>query len=183
MIAQSSRRLKQPAFTLAAPQSDDDANAAIYRIGELNRQIDLLDIGFKDAVAQVKATFEDQTKPLGAERDALMNGVQAFAEANRKRITRGGEVKFATFPAGKLLWRLRPARCALPKDETKLAVMIAWIKANGFMQFIRTKEEISREAMLAEPELALKVPGIRIGSEGEDFVIEPFTAEHLEAAQ
>jgi|GEM_PF-1800630 len=34
-----------------------------------------------------------------------------------------------------------------------------------------------KEAMLADPEKARMIAGISIGSEGEDFIAEPFEAE------
>jgi len=40
-------------------------------------------------------------------------------------------------------------------------------------KFIRVKEEVNKDAMLAEPDQAMKVPGVTIKSGGEDFIIEP----------
>jgi phage host-nuclease inhibitor protein Gam len=46
---------------------------------------------------------------------------------------------------------------------------------------VRVKEEINKEAILAEPDLAAKIPGISI-TQGEDFVIVPFETELEEIA-
>jgi phage host-nuclease inhibitor protein Gam len=43
----------------------------------------------------------------------------------------------------------------------------------GLARFIRVKQEVDKEAMLREPELAAQVPGVSIGSEGEEFVVSP----------
>ncbi|MEC9342674.1 MAG: host-nuclease inhibitor Gam family protein, partial [Pseudomonadota bacterium] len=55
--------------------------------------------------------------------------------------------------------------------------VIEALRAIGLGRFIRIKEEVNREALLAEPDVARSVAGISIGSEGEDFVVEPFEEE------
>jgi phage host-nuclease inhibitor protein Gam len=62
----------------------------------------------------------------------------------------------------------------LPRDVDGL---IARLKSLGLARFVRTREEPDKEAMLAEPDVARAVPGVRIASAGEDFVIEPFNLE------
>jgi len=51
--------------------------------------------------------------------------------------------------------------------------IIEGCKVAGLEKFIRVKEEINKDAMLAEPDQAMKVPGVTIKSGGEDFIIEP----------
>ena len=55
--------------------------------------------------------------------------------------------------------------------------VIAAIKTLGLSSFLRTKEEIDKEAMLREPDKARLVQGVSIGSEGETFAVEPFEAQ------
>lgn len=163
----------------SAPQDRETVDTFIYRIGELDRQLQKLDVGYKDAVAKVKLTFEEQAEPIEAMRDELAKGVATWCEANRRELTDNGKVKTADFKAGKVAWRLRPASVKLPKDQSGV---ISWLKENAFMRFVRVSEEVNKEALLAEADVAKTVPGVRIGSEGENFVIEPFSAEGLEGA-
>jgi phage host-nuclease inhibitor protein Gam len=101
-----------------------------------------------------------------------------FAEANRDRLTGGGKVKFASFATGKISWRSRPAKVSIRGAED---VMEA-IKAMGLAaRFIRVKEEPNKEAMLEDRQTAAMIKGISIGSEGEDFIVEPFETELQEA--
>ena len=44
----------------------------------------------------------------------------------------------------------------------------------GLDRFIRTKQEINKEALLNEPEVAKGIAGITIKTGVEDFVIKPF---------
>lgn len=52
--------------------------------------------------------------------------------------------------------------------------MLESLRTLGLVRFIRTKEEVNKEAMLNEPELAATVAGVTIKTGVEDFVITPF---------
>jgi len=54
-------------------------------------------------------------------------------------------------------------------------------KKLGLARFLRVKEEINKDAMLAEQDLAQTITGVSI-SQGEDFVIVPFETELEEVA-
>jgi phage host-nuclease inhibitor protein Gam len=54
------------------------------------------------------------------------------------------------------------------------------LRRAGLSRFIRTKDEVNKEAILNEPEAVARIPGISI-SQGEDFVVTPFEAELAEA--
>ena len=43
----------------------------------------------------------------------------------------------------------------------------------GLFRFIRTKEELNKEAMLAEPDIARSISGVTIREGVEEFVIKP----------
>ena len=47
----------------------------------------------------------------------------------------------------------------------------------GLHRFIRRKEEVNKEAILAEPQAVSAVPGISIAQGVEDFAITPFEIE------
>lgn len=126
----------------------------------------------------MKRTYEEAAKPFADERTALVEGVRVYCEAHRTELTREGKTKTAQFTTGSVSWRLRPPSVKLPRD---VAALIAAIKDRCLPQFLRLTEDVSREAMLAEPDTARGLPGVRISSEGEDFAIEPFTPEGLQA--
>lgn len=75
------------------------------------------------------------------------------------------------------------ANIAVPQSDAEAASFVRTIrllKKAGLTRFIRTKEEVNKDAMLAskeDRELANGIKGITIGSDGEDFSIEPAEAE------
>ena len=59
--------------------------------------------------------------------------------------------------------------------------MLAYLIEKKGEEFLRTKVEINREAMLANAEQAAKIPGVLIRSAGESFVIEPVGQKEMAA--
>lgn len=49
-----------------------------------------------------------------------------------------------------------------------------FLQRMGFDRFIRTRQEINKEALLNEPEVAKGIAGVTIKQGLEDFVIKPF---------
>lgn len=166
-------RTKTRGANLPVPQTREEAADAVLRIGELGRDLARREADMNDALARIKQQCEEAAQPARDERDALTEGLKTWAEANRAALTNGNKVKFALLGTGRILWRLRPAKVSAPKDQS---AVIEILKRLGLQRFVRVREEVNREAMLAEPDVARTVAGIRIGSEGEDFVVEPFEA-------
>lgn len=173
-----SPKAKTRGANLPVPQSKEEAARAVTRIGELTRELARRQADMNDALARIKEQVEATAEPLRTELKDLTEGLKTWCEANRLLLTEDGKVKHADLGTGLVRWRLRPPKVSLPRD---LATLVALLKQMGLTRFVRTIEEPSKEAMLAEPEVARTVPGVRIGSEGEDFVVEPFEAALSEA--
>lgn len=177
-MAKKPIRHKTAAAVAPVPQDRDQVTAAIREIGELQRQIVRTSTEMNDELAAVKERYEAQAQPLQARIDALTQGLQIWAEANRDRITQNGKTKTVAFPSGELNWRTRPPSVRVTGAEAVLDIL----RRMGLGRFIRSKEEVNKEAILNEPKAVANVPGISI-QQGEDFVVTPFEAELAEAPQ
>ena len=155
-----------------APQNREEAASFIRRIGENNRAIARAEADMNDAIVKLKEAAEATAAPLADETKQLAEGLRAWCEANRALLTDNGKRKHAELGTGRIEWRLAPPKVTIKGAD---AVLHA-IKTLG-LPFVRIKEEIDKEAMLAEPEKARLVPGVSIGSGGETFSVEPFEAE------
>lgn len=169
-------KTKRPAVSLV-PQTREGAAAQLRRIGEVRRELARTEADMNDELAQVKEAWSTSAAPLQEELQALLGGLQAWCEANRDGIVAKG-TKAADLGTGKVLWRLLPAKVNVRGVEAAIEAC----RRLGLLKFIRTKEELNKEAMREEPVLAATVPGISVGSAGEEFVVEPFEAELTEAA-
>lgn len=151
------------------PQTRDEAVFTIRRIGELRQAVATHKAHADQIVRLAGEKLEADTKELLEELGQHERGLQTYCEANRNTLTQEGKVKFHEFGTGRVNWRSRPPRVSVRAIEQ----VIEACKKLGLSMFVRTKEEINKEAMLADADKARLVPGVTISTEGEDFVIEP----------
>jgi len=163
-------RVKTAASNYAVPEDIDEAADMVARIGDLTREIERIKLDMQEELAEVKARHEARAQPLIEERTALTEGVRLWAEANRKRLTMGGKVKYVRLTTGEIKWRQRPPAVTIRGT----AQVLQRLKERGLTRFIRVKESVNKEAIREEPEAVAGIPGIKVGSAGEDFVVEPF---------
>ena len=171
------KKVKTPGANAPVPQSREEAAAAIRQIGDNGRAIARLQADMNDAIGRLKEAAEAQAAPLVAANKGLVDGLRTWCEANRAALTGGGKVKFADLGTGRVEWRFAPPKVTIKGVEA----VIAAVKTLG-LPFLRVREEIDKEAMLREPERARLVPGVSIGSAGENFAVEPFEAQLSDTA-
>ena len=171
------KRVKSKASPVAVPQSRDEVNDAIAQMGIAQRERARIEASMNDQLAAIKKQFEELAAPHKERIEALAAGIQTWCEANRKALTNDGKVKFATFTSGEVKWRIRPPSVAIRGAESLIQVL----KNMGLTRFVRTKEEINKEQMLAEPEVVKNLAGVTI-TQGEDFAVEPYEAKLVEVA-
>jgi phage host-nuclease inhibitor protein Gam len=165
-------RLKQPAATFPVPQDKDAVVEAIAAIGRHQRERERIQAAMNDALAEVRQGFETQAAPHAEAIKGLSAGVQTWCEAHRDRLTQEGKVKTARLASGEVRWRTRPPSVSVRAVDTVLEAL----KRLHLTRFIRTKEEVNKEAILTEPEAVSHIKGITINQK-EDFVIVPFETE------
>lgn len=171
-------KAKTKALATPAAQSKEETEQLIARMGDQQRQRQRIQADYGDKAARLKEGVEQEVQPIDVEIEDIMVRVQGWCEANRNSITQGGKVKFANFATGEVKWRSLPPKVGIRGVEK----MLEEARRLGLTQFIRTKLEPNKEVMLAEAALARTLPGVTIGSEGEEFGIEPFQPEIVGAA-
>lgn len=166
-------KTKTRAANLTVPQNRDEAAAAVRVIGELNRDIARITADMNDELAATKERFEKDAAPLRLRIETATEGLKMWAEANRTALTGGDKTKTVNLGTGEVKWRLRPPSVKIRGADA----VINALRTLGLGRFIRIKEDVDKEAMLREADVARTVPGVSIGTDGEDFVVEPFEAE------
>ena len=159
------------------PQSREECGDAIALLGRRKREVAGLKSAADDRISVIQEELEADRAPLLDEIAELEQGIEAFCNVHRDQLT-GGKSKTVMFATGEVKWRFRPPKVAIRGTDA----VLEQIKRGGkrFGAFLRTKEEINKDAMQAAPEVAREIRGVTIKSEGEDFVIEP--AELAEAS-
>ena len=170
-MSKKSTRIKTEAAAVAF-QNREEVNEAIAQIGEAQRERARIEAAMNDELALIRARYEEQAAPHAAVIKEFRNGIQIWAEANRIELTREGRTKTVKLAAGEISWRTRPPRVLIRGE----GIVLGALKSLGLDRFIRTKEEVDKNAILADPDAVNGVKGISL-AQGEDFVIKPFATE------
>ncbi len=161
------------------PQSREEAAQFIHEIGMLQRQVARAEADMNDQIAAAKNRAEKETLGVRDTIDRLTEGLRTWCEANREALTENNKRKFADLGTGKVEWKFAPPKVSIRGVED----VIVRIKTLGLSIFLREKVEIDKEAMLKDPEKARLINGVTIGSDGENFYVEPFESEIKGSAQ
>lgn len=159
-------------------RSREEADAAIAEIGRLQRERETLETAMNARLAAIRTEFEDQAKPAAEGIKTLATGVQTWAESNRVDLTKDGKTKTVALGNGEIKWRNRPPSVGLRGVDD----VIEALKQLELARFVRTKEEVDKEAILKDTDAVKGVKGITINKDQEDFVIVPFATSLEEVA-
>lgn len=171
-MAKPAKRIKSAAAAYV-PQNRDAVITDIKRIGDLQREASRLETEMNDAIAEITEKYASQIAPIKTDIETLSKGVQGWCEANRDELTNGGKVKTANLVTGDVSWRQRPPSVSIRGMDAVMETL----ERLGLQRFIRTKQEINKEAILLEPKAVAGVAGITVKSGIEDFSIIPFEQE------
>lgn len=163
------KRIKTDAVAHWVPANRDEVNDAIAEIGRHQRERERINADMNDRQAEIKAKHDAEAKPLGERISELSKGVQLWCEANRASLTNDGRVKFHEFATGLVKWRTTPFSVAL----SKVGDVLAFLKASGKEQFIRTSESVDKDALLAaRDEVGDSIKGVTF-KQKEEFSVIP----------
>ena len=155
--------------TIIACQSLEQVQDFIRHIGDKNREVIRLQAKMNDEVAAITNGYTESINGLKQEIEQMTGAVEIWCAANRTKILEKG-LKTANLITGEVSWRFSPPSVSLRKIEDVLASF----KEKGLTQFIRVKEEVNKEAILADPLAVKDVAGVTIKSGQEFFEIKPF---------
>ncbi|EDS7585094.1 host-nuclease inhibitor protein Gam [Salmonella enterica subsp. diarizonae] len=170
-MAKKVSRLKAAAASYT-PQSKEQVSIDIKKIGDIQRELTRIEADANDQIAVIMNQNTPKIEALRAELDVLQKGVQTWCEANRSSITKGSS-KTANLITGEVAWRTKPDSVSIKGVELVLEAL----KKLKLDRFIRRKEEINKDAILADKKAVENIKGISIVSGKEVFSITPFEQE------
>lgn len=169
--------IKAPAAAFRVPQTRDEAVNMVAQIGHHQRERERLRLDLDGQITALREKYEGLMSPHVVELKALTSGVHTWAEAHRDELTQGGKVKTANLMTGELRWRITPPSVVL----VRVSAALEELRLKGLGRFIRTKDEVNKEAILADPAAVSGCNFIGI-KQSEDFVVVPFSTELEEVA-
>lgn len=153
---------------LKVPESLEEAAEFIGRIGEEQRKIYHIQNEFNESIRRLSAGFSEVTNKHKDAISDLIEGLFRFAEIHRKELTEHGKKRTVKLHTGAFGWRITPPAVSL----RKIKVTLAEITRRNLNQFLRTKLEIDKAAMLRDQKLAKTIEGVSF-SQYEEFVVKP----------
>ena len=171
-MAKKATRLKTDTFAVRY-QTREDVEQAIKAIGDLQRQLERESLAQNDEIGAITEKYAPRIAELQEQLKPMQEAVQAWCESRRDELTQNGKTKTGSFNTGEVQWRQRPPSVAIRGADS----VIESLRTLGLVRFIRVKEEINKDAMLNEADLAATVAGVTIRKGVEDFVITPFEQE------
>lgn len=157
------KKLKAPAQE-HVPADRDACAAQITAIGNLQRESERLQAEMNDQVAKITDHFAPLLADLAERVKALQAGVQTWCEANRAALTADGRVKFHDFLTGQVNWRTGLDSVSVTNAEAVLLTL----KALKLPEFIRVKEEVNKDAVLANFSAAAKITADQVNAEADE---------------
>lgn len=171
-MSKSKPKTRLKTIAIAAAQSKDEVIGFIREIGDRSREVKRLETAMNDGIAQLQEQYANDSASHNQRISELSAAVQQWCEANRNELTENGRVKSADLVTGIIKWRNDPPKVSV----TGVQAVLALLKADPTLKrFIRSKDEINKEAILNEREKFDKgqVAGVKIVDGIEQFVIEP----------
>lgn len=168
-------RHKTKALPAAVPQSKDACAADIRALGDLQRAFERERAAMNDEIAAITVFAQPVLAGLSERIVALQTGIQTWCEANRVALCGEGDRlgKTANLITGEVAWRQVPPSVQVRGADT----VIDRLNVMGLGRFVRSREEINKEAVLAEPDAVRGIPGLAIITGLENFSITPFEAQ------
>ncbi len=153
---------------IAVPKNVEEAADFLAQIGQEQRATNKIQLALNNKVGQLTTKAMADSEPHQIKLTELVEGLFAFAEAHREKLTDEGKCKTVEVPTGTFGWRMTPPAVSLRDVEE----ILKDLKKLKLKRFIRLKQEVNKEAMLKEPELAQTVKGVKI-SQREEFIAKP----------
>lgn len=161
------KKRKAKKAEIVVPSSLEEAAMFVARLGEEQRAIEEIELELNREIEALKAEAMAEVAAYSECKEALLEGIAAFAEKHRVELTASGN-KTVQLPTGYFGWRWTPPSVSL---RNAAAVLEELIRAK-INKFVRTKHEVNREAMLEDKDLARTIKGVTI-TQREQFFVKP----------
>ncbi|ELJ9127833.1 host-nuclease inhibitor Gam family protein [Salmonella enterica] len=168
-MAKKVTKMKGTAET--APQTRDEVSRDIRKLGDEQREAIRLEAAMNDEIAAITERYTPLIEAHKKSIKALFKGISDWCKTNRDELTNGGKTKTANLTTGNVSWRLGNPSCSVSRDVEPVLDMLHRL---GLERFIRTKEEVNKEAVLADPAAVKGIVGITVKQATESFYVDPF---------
>ncbi len=148
----------------AVPETIESANLLLGKLGSTQDAINEIERELKEKVAELKAEALKKLRPLTTLRDRQVNALFTFANPRKAELT--AYAKTVKLGMGKFGWRMTPQRVDTGLTDEEL---VAFFKRSNLVEYVRTKEEVDRQKLLADQPSILGVAYVQ----NDEFFVVP----------
>lgn len=149
------RKKPIPALTVSSLQ---EADKALEELASLERQGNAIKNALNEKVDEAKAKAAEDMTPLEARKKELEGALAAFAIMNKATLFKDKKSQELDF--GTLSFRLSKKIMGISRGHNQ-ETMLSKAKELGFLDAVRNKEELNKEALAAWPEEKLSQIGAK----------------------
>lgn len=162
--------------SIAVPQNKEAALLLMKKWHDKTLSLQVIKAAQDEQLARIKHEHAQCVVPLNEEIAELAQAIQLYCEAHRDELTDHNRVKFADFGVCVARWRNASASVQVSNNAKALEALR---QIPDYDRFIRTKQEINKDAILNERDLFElgQVPFVKVVHGGEQFSLEPCEQE------
>lgn len=153
-----------------------DVEHLMAELGKAQRERDKLKEAMNEKIEQIKQQYNKAAEPYIATIAKLVDEIFVYAEKHKSELIKDAG-KSVKLEHGSFGWRTNPPKVSIKNQNA----VLERIRAMGLNQFIRIKEEINKEAMLNQIDVAVGIPGVSI-IQTEQFWVKPCETDLEEIA-
>ena len=169
------------ATAIDPPQTIEEAQALLARIGKLDRMIDVGETELQDAIAGLKKLAADLVAPINADIESSVRALQAYVEVNRAEIIPKPK-RSIQWPSGTVGFRDTPIAVSVSKAKT--AAICAELLKRKLKQCLRMAVSLDKDALKKVRKKVEDIDGLRFTSRTEFFAKPNDTkVEHVKAVK
>lgn len=144
----------------------EQANVILAEIAESQREIDLINTGLNEKIDDMKKKAEAECAPLAGAIEEREQALARFAEANKDTLFKKPKSRVLSF--GELGFRSSTSTVLLNR-QWNWGKVLEVLKQKRLGKYIRTKQEVDKEAVRALSERRLAGVGLKVKQEDSFF--------------
>lgn len=149
-------------------ESREQAEGTMAEIAALDRKLAALTVAMNKELDAAKEKAAQAAAPLAARRKELESGLAVFAVLNRKELFPDGA---KSLDLGFGLIGFRASTKIVQQNNISAEMTLERLHKFGFVEGVRTKEEINKDAMTAWTDEKLETVGLR-RQKSDGFFVE-----------
>lgn len=139
-------------------ESREQAEGTMAEVAAIERKLKALKVAMNEEIDAAKKKAVQNSAPLEARRKELESGLAVFATLNRQTLFPEG---MKSLDLGFGIIGFRASTKIVQQNNISAAVTLERLHHFGFLEGIRTKEEVNRDAMTDWTEEKLETVGLR----------------------